>query len=52
MFKYPQNRKTHHGRLNAQKRFDPANSYKQNSVIVEKAGGNDCMIKNSIKTKN
>ena len=52
MFKYLQNRKMHHGRLNTQKRFDPANSYEQNSAIVEGAGGNDYMIKNSIKTKN
>lgn len=52
MFKYLQNRKMHHGRLNTQKRFDPANSYKQDPIIVEGAGRNDRMIKNSIKSKN
>ena len=50
MFKYPQNRKTHHGRLNAQKRFDPANSYEQNSAIVEGAGEDDRLKRKIDKT--
>ena len=51
MFKYLQNRKMHHGKLAAQKRFNSKDSHEQDSAIVETAGGNDRMIKNSIKTK-
>ena len=51
MFKYLQNRKMHHGRLNTQKRFDPADSHQQGSAIVEGPGGNDCMIKKLNKNK-
>ena len=45
MFKYLQIRKTHYGRLDAQKRFDPEDSYEQDPTIVAGAGGNDHMIK-------
>lgn len=51
-FPQPKAQKANYGGLDAQKRFNSTNSYKQDSAILEGAGGNYCMIKKSRKSKN